>query len=141
MLTELSILIVSYIGIFVGSYLYSVAGQEVIDNKKEIYFFQQLLGIGIAISFLMMLPTTTANKLIAAALLATIVYFTEEYYPLTGLLVGLNPTFLVSSLVFLYGFPRGSLLHNRAYKNVFKKTYLFLILGVLGLILRKFLFI
>ena len=141
MLTELSLIIVSYLGIFIGSYLYKVAGQEVVDNKEEIFYFQQILGMAAYVCFAVFLPVPIAEKLIAAALVATLGYFMEDHYPLAGLMVGINPTFLVSSLVFLYGFPHGSLLHTRSFPSVLKKTYMFLLLGIIGLIIKEFFFI
>lgn len=136
MITELISLIVSYLGIFIGKLLSKIAKEEIIPGKKNLEVFQTMLFTLILVLFFNLIKMNLTSKIIIAIVLVVIELIFRNQNALVGLLLGLEPTFLMSATVFLYGFPTGSLMHKDNYAKIFKKTVIFLIFGLIGLIIK-----
>lgn len=149
MIQAILALIVSYLGLSVGKYLSKAAKEEIETGKDNLLIFQKLLAFLILILFfftaelpIKMFPFEKLwiffFDLMALLILLAVVIFIEYDYAVFGVLFGLNPTFLMSILIFLYGFPAGSLMKGN-YVKIFKKTWIYLALGLIFLIIRNYL--
>ena len=147
MITELLALIASYSGIFIGKYLSKAAKEEVEAGRKNLQILKISLSVIIFLLFLVMTPFSLLFKITLYALIIILVIIWRRFREKTskpasdlyvfGVLFGLNPTFLMSVLIFLYGFPSGSLIKG-SYVKVLKKTWIYLLLGVVALIVRNY---
>ena len=140
MINEILALIVSYLGVFVGVGLKQIAKKEVETGKKNLILIQFILFVLTIILFFYLIKTNIWYKLSAAIVLMIIIYITKNNYAVLGAIFGLEPSFLISMLIFLYGFPTGSLTKDNYIKTA-KKTWIYLVLGVICLIIRKYLLI
>ena len=147
MIIEVLALIVSYFGIFIGKYLSKAAKEEVEDGRKNLQILKISLSIVIFFLFLILAPFSLLSKIILYALIISLVIVWRRFRMKTskpasdlyafGILFGLNPTFLMSVLIFIYGFPAGSLMKENYFK-ILKKTWIYLLLGVAALIVRNY---
>ncbi len=137
MIAELLALIVSYSGIFVGKYLSKIAKEEVEDGRKNLAYLSWILRLSVIIIFLASNNISLSYKILALSLMILAEYIIKDNYSWLGILFGLNPDFLTSSLIFLYGFPKGSLMKG-SYAKILKKTWIYLLLGLILLLLTNF---
>lgn len=136
MIIETISLIISYLGIFVGKLLSKIAKEEIIPGKKNLELFQTILFTLILVLFFNLVKMNMTAKIIIAAVLVAIELLFRNENALVGLMLGLEPTFLMCAAAFLYGFPTGSLMHRDNYVRIFRKTVIYLIFGLIGLLTR-----
>lgn len=138
MLIEIISLVVSYLGVFIGLGLSRIAKEEIVPGIKNLNILKKVI-FGIAlIWFFAFVDMNILYKLIAAALFVILDRYSRTDYPILGLIFGLQPSFVTAVIVFLYGFPTGSLMFKSNPKEVFIKTYIYLIFGAIGFALSKF---
>ncbi|MBN2421148.1 hypothetical protein JXB27_02620 [Candidatus Woesearchaeota archaeon] len=138
MFNEVTAILVAYLGVFIGLLLSKIAKEEVSAGKQNLINLEHLLRLLIIIVFFVMLPTTIVNKFVVAVILFVLAMFVKKNYYLFGLMLGMNPNFIMSSLVLIYGFPFGSLMHNHKYSGILKKTWQFLLFALIGIAVRGF---
>ena len=129
MFTELLALLVSYSGVFIGRLLKDIAKEEVRDGKKNLSLLQSILFILTLILFFYSVSGSALYRIGLAILFAVIIYLLKNNYAILGIMFGLLPNTVLSVLIFLYGFPTGSLMGG-SHKDVFKKTTIYLVLAV-----------
>lgn len=140
MLNETIILIIAYFGVFIGKYLYVVAEEEVKVGKRNLVIFQNIMFIFALVWFLFLMRE---NLLLAIPIVLGLLILGDmlkNFYVILGFLLGIDFNFVLSVLIFICGLPTGSLMMNKDATHVFRKTWLFLLFGLLGLIASKFLF-
>ncbi len=140
MFTEILALIVSYLGVFVGYGLSNIAKEEVKHGQDNLLKLQKLIGVLAAVwIFYSNFPfTNIIIPLVSVLSLISLFYIPKYNYATLGLLFGVNPDFVTSGLLFIYGFPTGSLMFRDDYFKIIKKTWLYLLLGVIGLLIRNY---
>jgi len=141
MLIEIIALIISYFGVFVGFELSKIAKEEVIAGKKNLASLEWALRLFILIMFFALTDFGLLSFVLIMVLIVIIESIFKDNYSWLGLLFGLNPDFLIGSLIFVYGLPRGSLMLEKSYLSILKKTIVFVIIGVIVLFVRKYLLI
>lgn len=129
---------VAYLGVFVGLFLSKIAKEEVSVGKQNLVNLEHLMRLLIIVVFFVILPTTIVNKFVIAVILFVIAMFVKKNYYLFGLMLGMNPDFVMSSLILIYGFPYGSLMHKHSYLGILKKTWPFLLFALIGFAVRGF---
>jgi len=137
MLNEVLSILIAYLGVFVGLGLSRIAKEEVLAGKKNLIVLEHTMRLLIIVLFFLTLDVLWIERLVIFIALFVIAMFLKNNYYLFGLMLGMNPTFLMSSLVFIYGFPLGSLLHKKTAKSLFKKTALFILFGLIGLFVNS----
>ena len=130
MLTEILALLVSYSGVFAGRFLKDIAKEEVREGKRNIAFLQSLIFIITLMWFFYSISGSILYRTGLALLFIVIIYLLKNNYAILGIMFGLLPSFGFSTLVFLYGFPTGSLM-SESHKEVFKKTGIYVVLAVI----------
>ncbi len=138
MLTELIVLLISYLGVFVGFGLSKIAKEEVVPGKKNLVIFSRVLFLIILFAAFYNSPLSLLYQRLIIIMTIAVLYYFKSYYGVLGILFSVNPNFIVSSLIFLYGFPEGSLMHKENISSITKKTIGFLIFGLIGLLLRNY---
>lgn len=152
MLTELFLIIVSYLGVFIGYGLSKIAKEEVKYGIKNIKIVEFILRVALIISFVYFAPISSISKIVTLIIfiLTTICIaprnfstsfskrdiYHDNYVPM-AILLGVYPSFTLASLVFLYGFPVGSLMNKESYKSLLRKTCLFLVVGIIAVLIRS----
>ena len=129
MFTEILALLVSFSGVFIGRLLKDIAKEEVKEGKSNIALLQSIIFIITLVWFFYSVPGSIIYKAGLAVLFIIIIYLLKNNYAILGIMFGLLPNFGLSSLIFLYGFPTGSLM-NGSYKELSKKTAVYLVLAV-----------
>jgi hypothetical protein len=138
MFSEILTIIIAYLGIFVGLMLSKIASEEVAAGKKNLIELEHVVRLLVLIGFFLLINTTLVNKIILFFVVFVVAFFVQKNYYVFGFILGLNPDLIMSSLIFIYGFPRGSLMQGKTYSQVFKKTWLFLVMALLGILVRNF---
>lgn len=137
MITEILALIVSYLGIFCGIGLKKIAKNEVIAGKKNLMLLQLILFAIIIVLFFYFVQLSILYKVIAALVLMLLIYLTKNNYAVLGVIFGFEPSLLMSIFILLYGFPTGSLMKEN-YLQTLKKTWIYLLLGLVFLIIKTY---
>lgn len=137
MIIEILGLIISWLGVFVGFGLKKIAKEEIEPGKKNLSLLQAILFVLILIWFFYAVNVSILYKVVIAVILAVIIYLTKNNYAILGIMFGLNPDLVLSSLIFLYGFPTGSLMKEN-YVKIAKKTLIYLVLGIIALLIRNY---
>lgn len=138
MFNEILAIIAAYLGVFIGLILAKISKEEVSAGKQNLINLEHLMRLLIIVVFFVILQTTIVNKFVIAVILFVIAMFVKKNYYLFGLMLGMNPDFVMSSLILIYGFPFGSLLHKHNYSGILKKTWLFLLFALIGLFVRPY---
>ena len=138
MLIEIIALLISYLGVFVGFKLSEIAKEEIVPGKKNLVILLNGLYILALLWFFYSVPVTLLYKIILAVVLVVVYLLFKKNYSVLGLMFGLNPDFLMASLIFLYGFPAGSLMLKENYVSIIKKTIVYVVFGAIGLIVRNY---
>lgn len=139
MLVELFALLISYLGVFAGYALSRVAKKEVASGKKFLGFLQNILFLSVLIWFFSSINISILYRIVLAIVFVLLQIAFKNDYVVLGLVFGLQPTFITSILIFLYGFPKGSLLYKEKLSSIVKKTLIYIVVGIIGLLLRKYL--
>ncbi len=128
-------LIVCFLGLFFGVILAFSAKEELKPGKKYFVLMQKIILLIILIALLKMFNVNVYMKLFAYAVLILLMEINikkEIIYFLLGFVFffsskNTNTFLLVASLIFLYGFPIGSVFASKLIKNniffVFKKIF------------------
>jgi hypothetical protein len=139
MLIEVSALIISWLGVFVGHSLSRIAKEEVKYGEKNLKFLGAALSLAIYLIFFFSVDLPLIHYIVVALIVIFLDCILKEEYAAFGLMFGLMPDFLMSSIIFIHGFSTGSLMHKDNYKKIVKKTWLYLVLGLAALIARNYL--
>ena len=129
MFTEILALLISFSGVFIGRLLKDIAKEEVKEGKSNLTLLQSIIFIIILVWFFYSIQVSILYKIALAILFVVIIYLLKNNYAILGVMFGLLPNFGLSTLIFLYGFPTGSLM-SESHKEVFKKTAVYLVLAV-----------
>jgi len=136
LLTYSLTLIICFLGLFFGVILAFSAKEELKPGKKYFIFMQKIILLIILIILLNLFNINFYIKLAAYALLIFLMEVNlknEMIYALLGTAFFISSSekslfFLIASLIFLYGFPAGSLFAYKNIKNsaffVFRKSFL-----------------
>jgi hypothetical protein len=135
---ELFALILSYSGIFAGYFIGKAAKEEVAIGKKNLKILELVLRLIILIVFFVIVDFNIVIKISILVLIILVELILKNTYIWLGIIFGLNPVFLMSSLIFLHGFPKGSLMYKEKLLEVVKKTYLFLVFAIIGFLIKKY---
>lgn len=138
MLTGLIVIIISYCGLFIGREIGKFTKEEVAFGKKNLALLQSVLFVLILIWFFYAVQLSVVYKILVALFLAVVVYGFKNNYALLGIMVGLNPGYVLSSLVFLYGFPSGSLMKGSR-KEIFRKTWIYFVFALIAYAIKNYL--
>lgn len=135
--------IIAFSGLFVGAYLARATKEEMPTASRYLPWMQKILVIAIVAFFLNILPVNLIIKVLIYALLIVSLLKTPltNMYFLIGfiffMLANSDHLFTISTLVFLYGFPTGSLFiinkklkRFEVIKEVFLKYWLFLVISI-----------
>ena len=146
MYTEVIALIVSYLGVFIGYGLSKIAKEEVKEGQDNLFYLQIMTSfLIVAWMFYNIFPEKQPIVIIDAIITLLVLFFVflipKYNYALLGIIFGLNPGFVLGSLIFLYGFPTGSLMYKDNYKKILMKTWPYLVLGLVALLVRNYLLI
>lgn len=136
MLIEVLALVISYCGIFVGYGLSKVAPEEVKASIKNLISVQNILFFIALAWFFFIVEFSILGKVIVAIILIALETFLQRRYALLGIMFGLSPDFITSSIVFLYGLPAGSLLYKKTVTDILKENNLYVLFGVAALIVK-----
>ncbi|MEK6886286.1 MAG: hypothetical protein AABW88_00475 [Nanoarchaeota archaeon] len=145
MIIEIIALLVSYSGVFIGKYLSNAAKEEVKDGKNYLLVFKKSLAFLILSYFfflmewpIKMFPLENMfllfYDLFTFFVILMVLMFLDYDYAIFGVLFGLNPAFLMAFLIFIYGFPTGSLMKDNYFK-ILEKTWIYVLLGLIFLII------
>ncbi len=133
---EISALIISYFGVFTGAALGKIAKQEVIHGKKYLSILQHFLIFAVFFWFFTSHTTSElSTKILIAFALVAVYLITKNNYLVLGIVFGIKPDFVMGSLIFLYGFPAGSLMCGESFPDMIKKTVAYLAAGFITLII------
>lgn len=140
MITELIALIIVYLGVFIGFKLSRIAREEIKPGKNYLITLQYILLFAALLWFFFSGSAAELKyKIVIAVVLVAVHLLLKNDYIVLGLVFGFKPDFLMSALVFLYGFPAGSLLYKENYFGVLKKTIVFVVFAVIGFLLKNYL--
>ncbi len=131
MLSEILAFIVVYLGFFVGYYLSRIAKEEVAVGRRNLIIFQKTISFVILVWFLANSTISLLFKLILTAIFIINEIAIRNDYLLPGIVFGIMPDYALSSLIFIYGLPTGSLLMKDKIKMIFRKTIWFVVFVVL----------
>jgi hypothetical protein len=137
MLIELISLIVSYLGVFAGYGLSKIAKEEVSAGERNLLILKRFILIAILIGFFFGTKISLI-AIIAFGIIILLGLYLRQDYAALGIVFGLHTDFVMSSLIFLYGFPKGSLLHKEIPLHIFYRTLSYIIFGFIVLLLRLY---
>lgn len=134
--------IVSYLGVFVGKCLSDIAKEEVKDGSYNLFYLQATISALIAgWMFYNIFPEkeiiVIIDAIVGLAALFFIFLIPKYNYAFLGMIFALYPGFITSSLIFLYGFPAGSLMYKDSYIKILKKTWLYFAFAAAGFLIRS----
>jgi hypothetical protein len=139
MLLSFFALLICYLGLVAGFFVGKATKEEVKVGKKNLKLLEWILRLTFVVIFFI---TFDANILIKFTILGAILIIELGFrnnHAWIGMLCGLNPSLLLGSAIFLHGFPEGSLIEGK-FLNFVKKTWTFLLFGILALIIRNYFF-
>jgi len=138
------ILIITYLGLAAGIILSYIAKEEIRVGKKYLQLLQKLLLTLIVFFTLYVFSINLIVVIVISVVIVLLLLFIknihQQYvYALLGLFYwisskNINFFIIISSLIFLYGFPTGSLMRKaekKSIRQILTMTFYYLIVGFL----------
>lgn len=129
-LQGLSIILACFLSLYLGIFTAILAEEELKDALKYLRVFQNLL---VALAIYILSYHYIKLYAIIISLIVLLVMFNFKsirrdlwIYPILGIAVGINPSLIMVTLAFLYGFPSGSILYEKFKNKAYIQTFYYI---------------
>ncbi len=126
-LQSIIIILACFLSIYLGIFTAIMAEEELKDALKYLRVFQNL--ILTLVSYVLFYPYIKLYAIIVSLIILLIMFNFKSIkrdlwiYPILGIIMGVNSSIMMISLVFLYGFPSGSILYEKFKNNAYIQPF------------------
>ena len=129
-LQGISVIIACFLSVYLGIFTAILAEEELKDALKYLRVFQNLL-ITLT-SYVLFYPYIKLYAILVSIAVLLVMFNFKSIrrdlwiYPILGIVIGVNSSIMMVTLVFLYGFPSGSILYEKFKNKAYIQTFYYI---------------